>query len=122
MCSPTSELALAARLAGLLPALMLGACTAHDSVADGAEPIECKLAGVTSFERVCTLEKSQSPEGEVLTARAPGGGFRRFLVVRDGRGVIAADGAEEVQAKTAGKGSIDVTAGDMVWRLPARAK
>jgi hypothetical protein len=34
--------------------------------------------------------------------------------------VIAADGAEDVQVKPAGKDSIDVMAGDVTWRLPAR--
>lgn len=83
------------------------------------EPIMCLIPGQSGFDEICTIESAASPDGKVLTVRSPDGEFRRLLVVRDGRGVIAADGAEEVGVKSAGVGSIDVRAGEIVWRLPA---
>ena len=93
----------------------------HTHVLPG-EPIECLIPGQTGFEPACTIEEAASPDGKVLTVRAPDGAFRRFLIVTDGRGVIAADGAEEVQVKPSRPGNIDVRAGEIVWRLPARVK
>ncbi len=100
--------------------LLLTACgSAGDAVA-GTRPIDCRLAEARGFEQICTVERTESPEGPVLVARGPDGGFRRLLIVRDGRGVIAADGAEPVEVRPAGGGHVDVTAGGMVYRLPAK--
>ncbi|MES2498143.1 MAG: hypothetical protein V4618_18655 [Pseudomonadota bacterium] len=100
--------------------LLLAACSSSDEGIPGARPIDCRLADAKGFEKICTIERTDSPEGPVLVARAPDGGFRRFLIVKDGRGVIAADGAEPVAVRPAGADHIDVTAGRMVFRLPAR--
>ena len=108
---------------GLSLLLLLAACHSSDSgKIDGTEDIPCQIPGQSGYKPVCTMEKAGSPDGVVVTARAPDGGFRRFLIVKDGRGVIAADGAEEVVVKPAGPGSIDVTAGDVTYRLPAKVK
>lgn len=101
--------------------LLLAACgTSEEERIAGAEPVDCRLADAAAFERICTVERTQSPDGTVLVARAPDGGFRRLLIVRDGRGVIAADGAEPVSVRAAGAHHIDVAVGGMVYRLPAR--
>jgi len=101
--------------------LFLVACgsSKEDHIA-GAEPIDCRLADAAAFERICTVERTSSPEGTVIVARAPDGGFRRLLIVSDGRGVIAADGAEPIAVRPAGSGHIDVSVGGMVYRLPAK--
>jgi len=109
-------------VAHLIPLLVLAACgsPADEEAIPGARAIDCRLADTKDFERICTIERTESPDGPVLVARAPDGGFRRFLIVGDGRGVIAADGAEPVAVHPAGAGHIDVTAGGMVYRLPAK--
>lgn len=89
---------------------------------EGRERIECMISGQSEFEQMCTVEKLSGPGGTRLIARAPDGAFRRFMVVKDGRRVIAADGAEEVKVKRAGSGSIDVISGDITWRLPVGTK
>lgn len=112
-------------LATLLP---LAAC--GDSGADrtatgapaGAERIACALQGAARFERVCTVERSVGPEGLVLTVRGPGGGFRRLLVTKDGRGVIAADGAEQARVSSVGARLIEVRVGNDRYRLPATVR
>ena len=110
-----------ARGAALLGLLLLVACgQKEDDPAPGLAKVECRLRNTKDFAELCTTEKMGSPDGRVIVARAPDGSFRRFLVVADGRGVIAADGAEPVTVTPAGNGHIDVAAGDMVWRLPAR--
>jgi len=101
--------------------LLLAACNrSDDGDIERRRPIACLLPGQGSFQTACTLERIPSPDGPVLVARGPDGGFRRLLVVKDGRGVIAADGAEPVAVKPSGGRGIDVAAGGVVYRLPAR--
>ena len=108
-----------ALLASLL--LLLAACNAtDDGQVEGSEPIPCLLPGSTDYKMLCTIDRMITPDGTVITARAPDGEFRRLLVVKDGRGVVAADGAEPVKVAPAGSDGIDVTAGDIVYRLPAK--
>ncbi|MDB5719590.1 MAG: hypothetical protein JWP15_208 [Alphaproteobacteria bacterium] len=83
---------------------------------------ECALAGAAAFERICTIERSDSPDGRVLTLRDPDGGFRRLLVTRDGRGVIAADGAESARVTVISPERIEVAIGRDRYRLPASVR
>jgi hypothetical protein len=106
----------------LLVGLALSACSKKDGQIEGAEPIDCRLSGQAAFAHVCTSERMATPDGTVLTVRQPDGGFHRLLIVKDGRGVIAADGAEAVSVKSSTAGSIDVEAGGVTYRLPARTK
>lgn len=78
--------------------------------------------GNAALEPVCTLQQTRSVQGLVLTVRHPDGGFRRLLVTDDGRGVIAADGAETAKVTIVGAGGIDVALGDSRYRLPATVK
>ncbi|MFZ5707732.1 MAG: hypothetical protein ACOY5R_20930 [Pseudomonadota bacterium] len=86
----------------------------------GLEAIECRPTDGGPMEKVCTIERMTSGEGTVLVVRAPDGSFHRLLIVRDGRGVIAADGAEPLAVRSVGRGTIEVVAGGMQYRLPAR--
>ncbi|THD36652.1 MAG: hypothetical protein E7773_06495 [Sphingomonas sp.] len=83
--------------------------------------IEC-ATGAGTFARDCTVERTQSAEGLVLTVRRPDNGFHRLLIVNDGRGVIAADGAESAQVSLLGDGRIEVAIGGDRYRLPATVK
>lgn len=118
----------------LLPLLLLAAC---DSGADTTAPIgelqaeagdveaadgkvECALAGVESFSRDCTTDRISAAERELLIIHHPDGGFQRFEIVTDGRGLIAADGFDDTQIRLLDGDMIEVTAGDDRYRLPAR--
>ena len=70
----------------------------------------------------CTIEQAAGPDGIVLTIRHPGGGFRRLRVTADGRGVVAADGAEQARVTVPGAGNIDVALGTERYRLPATVR
>lgn len=84
--------------------------------------INCALDGADALARVCTLDREQGSGGLVLVARHPDGGFRRLQVTTDGRGVIAADGAEPAVVAIAGRDEIEVAIGDDHYRLPATIK
>ena len=61
--------------------------------------------------------------GEVsLVLRHPSGGFRRFLVATDGRGVVAADGAEPATVSVIADDRIEVAVAGDRYRLPASVK
>ena len=78
--------------------------------------------GEAALSRVCTIDQLQDERGLVLTLRHPDGGFHRLLVTRDGRGVVAADGAEPAHVAVLGQDSIEVTIGSDRYRLPATVK
>lgn len=119
----------------LLPLLFLAACgepTADKATlvaveaeqrraleADGA--IECAVAG-QPLRRECAVERTDGREGLLLTLRHPDGSFRRLLVTRDGRGVIAADGAEPAKVAILAADRIEVSIGGARYRLPATVK
>ena len=84
--------------------------------------INCRIGAATSFARVCTIERVQGQAGTILIIRKPDGGFRRLLVTTDGRGVVAADGAEPARVTVTGDGRIDVSVGGDHFRLPATVR
>lgn len=109
----------------VLAASALSGC--HKQAADpfgtgDAERIECRIGAATSFDRACAVERTSGPDGLVLTIRHPDGGFRRLLVTKDGRGVVAADGAEPATVTVEGGDGILVSIGGDNYRLPATVK
>lgn len=110
-------------ISALSPALLLllAACGGKAGK-PGVDTIDCRFDGKPAFENVCTLERTKSPEGKVLVLRRPDGSFHRLLVVKDGRGVIAADGAEPVHVAKGEGDSIEIDVGTGVYRLPAKIK
>jgi hypothetical protein len=114
----------------LLPltlALLLAAC--DKSPSEGGEggkaagaAIPCALAGARQFTPVCKVERSTAANGIVLTIHHPDGGFRRLQVATDGRGVVAADGADTATVKVVGADAIEVGVGEDRYRLPATVK
>jgi hypothetical protein len=108
----------------LAAALALAACGAPEAEtpqasADGPR-IACALGDGAAFEPDCTVERSETPDGPLLTLRHPDGGFRRLQVVGDGRGVIAADGAAAAEVILRGDTEIEVALDGDRYRLPAR--
>ena len=84
--------------------------------------IPCAVGGATEFASNCTVERAQTGDGLILTVRHPDGGFHRLRVTTDGRGVIAADGAQEARVSVVGDGAIEVAIDDARYRLPATVK
>ena len=137
---PTSDRVPAIRVPGARAAallLALSACNTHDQTAttkalarveadqraraedDGM--VLCARGG-DALTRSCTVEQTAGPDGLILTVRHPDGGFHRLLATRDGRGVVAADGAETARVGIVGSDGIDVRLGDDHYRLPATVK
>jgi hypothetical protein len=85
------------------------------------EKVECALGGA-AFENICTVERISGPEGLTLVIRSPSGSFRRFLVTTDGRGLIAADGAEIARVSVLSDKRIEVAIAGDRYRLPATIK
>jgi hypothetical protein len=113
------------RIFSLAPVLLLSACGAATEVTEapsGGEKLACAVDGATDFAPVCNVERATRAEGLTLTIRHPAGGFRRLLVTKDGRGVIAADGAEVAIVAPVSDGLIEVTLGGDKYRLPATIK
>ncbi|MEA3015000.1 MAG: hypothetical protein QOD42_3545 [Sphingomonadales bacterium] len=84
--------------------------------------IECRLAGAAAYERACSVTGADSPRGRVLTLRKADGGFRRLLVTSDGRGIVAADGAERATVTALPDSRIEVEIGGDRFRLPAAVR
>jgi hypothetical protein len=84
--------------------------------------IECALAGSDNFERICTTEQIAAPDGKILFIRHADGGFRRFNILTDGRGLSPADGFDETRIRLLDANMIELTSGDDKYRLPAQIK
>jgi len=84
--------------------------------------LNCAVGAAATLSRVCSVERQESDRGLLLTIRHPDGGFRRLLVTKDGRGVVAADGAQPAQVTLVGANEIEVALGDDIYRLPATVK
>lgn len=111
----------------LVAATLLAAC-GTDPVAitgNASAPVEsgttdnriaCALPGAPDLALRCTFERT----GDVVTVRQPDGGFRRLRYVQDGRGIVAADGAEHPQVHDLDDGSLEIAIGGARYRLPSR--
>jgi hypothetical protein len=108
----------------LLAFLALAGCGSGGSaVADPHDGrIECRIGETQEFERFCSVETATSDAGPTLIVRKPDGGFRRLRVTGDGRGVAAADGAEQAQVTIIADDRIEVSIGGDTFRLPATVR
>jgi hypothetical protein len=82
--------------------------------------IHCAVDGATQFTPVCTVERSASGSEVVFTVRSPSGSFRRLAKTADGRGLMAADGAEPAAVAIAGPDMVEVSIGSDRYLFPAR--
>ncbi|WP_313808954.1 hypothetical protein [Sphingobium sp.] len=81
-----------------------------------SQAVPCAIGAGSAWSRDCAVERDR----DILTVRHADGGFRRFRIVRDGRGVVPADGAEQAGILVMGKGEIELSVGQDRYRLPAR--
>ena len=107
--------------------LALGACSERGEGSPdrgddpAAERISCAHSGAP-LTRDCTVERSRGEGGVILTIRHPDGAFRRLLVADDGRGVTAADGAQQASARMVDGGETEITLAGDRYRIPATVK
>ena len=113
-----------ARIAVLGAALLAAGCSRNDEapkVAEGRDHIACALGPGAAFQPVCAVDRISGDSGLELVVRHPDGGFRRFTVLPDGRGLAAADGADIAQLALAGN-FVEVTVGADRYRFPFTEK
>jgi hypothetical protein len=84
--------------------------------------IDCAVSGFKTFSRTCTVERELDGTDLMLTIRHDDGGFRRFKVMKDGSGLVVADGAEPAVLQTIGNNQIEVQVAGDKYRLPATVK
>ena len=110
-------------LSAMVLAVMLAACrTAPEGpprIDEGVEAIACALGGEEKFASACRVERSLAGGTLYLIVRHPDGAFRRFEVLKDGRGLSVADGAEPAVISMAGE-DLEVAVGLDRYRFPAR--
>jgi hypothetical protein len=113
------------RTSSALALLLLAGCNRAPAEATPAATtpaedvtIDCALHGAGVFARECSVERVEAKDGVQLVVRHPDGGFRRFDVLTDGKGLAAADGAQDATV-TVRDGGIDVTVGADRYRFPA---
>lgn len=92
------------------------------AIAEAEGKVECAVPGAKRFAFACAIDRTQTQDGLYLTLRHPDGGFRRLLVTNDGRGVIAADGAEKAEVTPLAPDLIEVELGGARYRLPATVR
>ncbi len=100
---------------------VLAACSPAEEAPKG-RVIDCALERAAKFLPDCFVEDSRNGERRFLTVRHKDGAFRRFEMVDDGRGVIAADGADAATAVWSSEGVLEVSVGNDRYRFPARMK
>lgn len=81
--------------------------------------IECALEGAKLFDRTCTVDEMNGPDGTILVVGRANVGYRRLQITTDGRGVVSADGAEPAKVSIVGNNMIEVAIGHDRYRLPA---
>lgn len=84
--------------------------------------IECAINSDSEFTRGCETERLAGENGVTMIIRHPDGGFRRFRVLTDGRGLEAADGAEKARIEMVEDSKILVTVGPDKYIMPAKTK
>lgn len=83
----------------------------------GGSAIAC-APGQAEYAQDCWYERSDEDGKRLLVIHHPDGSFRRFEIVDDGRGLVAADGADAAQVTVAGE-VIEVSLADYRYLVPA---
>lgn len=78
--------------------------------------VECAIGTDGAWSSDCMSDRT----GDALTIRNPDGGFRRFRILSDGRGLEAADGSEIAQVQMVDGNRIEVRIGGDRYRLPVK--
>ena len=89
--------------------------------AEGAEHIACAVAGGKDFRKACAVERAPQGDRLFLVVRHPDGGFRRFEVLDDGRGLAVSDGATQAITRYA-DGMAELAVDQDRYRFPITLK
>lgn len=110
------------RPAALALALLLAAC-GSGSTRDkpSADRIACALAGSAGFSAQCGVERVARNGTLFLVVHHPDGAFRRFEVLKDGRGLAVADGSHPGVATIRGD-FLEMQVGQDRYRFPFKPK
>ncbi|MEP2104041.1 MAG: hypothetical protein ABJP02_13320 [Parasphingorhabdus sp.] len=84
--------------------------------------IKCAINGDSNFTAGCQTERLSGENGVTMIVRHPDGGFRRFKVLTDGRGLEAADGSEKATIEIVEDDKILVSVGSDKYLMTARMK
>ncbi|CAN5377520.1 hypothetical protein BH09PSE4_BH09PSE4_06240 [soil metagenome] len=112
----------ACKPAGTDPTILAQVEANQRSAQDEDGRIVCAKKGSDDFARICAVDRESGDSGMILTVRHPDGAFHRLLVTKDGRGVIAADGAEEAKVTVIAENQIEVAISGDRYRLPATVR
>jgi hypothetical protein len=115
-CSPSKE----AKQAADKSLEQLDKAGDKEAAADGK--IDCAVSGQKELTRSCLTEKISGADGQSLIIRHANGGFRRFKILTDGRGLQAAEGAEKLAITLLDGGKIEVVVAGDRYQLPAQIK
>ncbi len=88
---------------------------------EGAPTIECALGEGSDFASECMVEREEIDGQMVLTVRHPDGGFRRFVQLDDGRGLVEMDGADEVN-RSLDDNTLEIAVGADRYRFTAQVR
>lgn len=92
-----------------------GDATTKQVTEDGK--VDCAIGRGGTWAHNCLVDRSGGPDGALLTFRHPDGGFRRFRIVTDGRGLVPADGAEQMKLTLLEKRRIEIAIGPDRYRM-----
>lgn len=87
-----------------------------------ATQVPCAPGGDAAFDKTCSVDRQSDASGLILIVNNPDGGFHRLRVTSDGRGVVAADGAQPAKVTVIDPGHIEIAIGNDRYRLPAHMK
>lgn len=82
--------------------------------------IECALNGSDSFSLNCATERVGSENGTILMIRHSDGGFRRFRILTDGRGLETAEGFDDTSIEILDDEYIILSSGIDRYKLKAQ--
>ncbi len=103
-------------------ALLLAGCgSGGQPDKPSADQISCALAGSTDFNAKCGVDRVERNGMLLLVVHHPDGGFRRFEVLKDGRGLAVSDGANAGVATIRGE-FLEMQVGQDRYRFPFRIK
>jgi hypothetical protein len=95
---------------------------ASDASTDTKDSVPCALNGAKDLQNICKHSVVGSGDAAQLLLEGPEGDFRRFTILKDGRGLESSDGAEPATIKVLDGGKIEVAVGDDIFVLPAKVK
>ena len=84
--------------------------------------IECALNGADEFSKICATERVSAEDGTILMIRHSDGGFKRFRILTDGRGLEAAEGFNDSHIEIIDENHIILSSGNDRYKLKAQLK